>query len=383
MISIAFPYRYGFVLLMLSTTFLSCSKSSSDSNRSQPSLSIENISAVTDSVNTKIKFIVTVDAVSTSAITVDYTTMEGTAKANVDFVPVSGKLTLSPNTTKGEIEVSIIGRKVLSGSQQLYLQFSNPSGASLKIDKATAFLQNPGFDYQLVWKDEFDSNALNTKDWNYETGGNGWGNNELQNYTSGTNNAYIESGMLVIEAKKERLGSNAYTSARLTTKGKVKFTYGKIEIRAKLPATKGIWPALWMLGNNIDQVSWPACGEIDITEQINKETPARVYGTAHWGTNSSTHLQAGGNYTLSSGYFSDDFHIYSIEWESDKIQWFVDGIMYYRLVKGQVTGGINPFDADFFLIMNVAVGGSWPGNPDATSVFPQKMLVDYVRVYQK
>ena len=191
----------------------------------------------------------------------------------------------------------------------------------------------------------------------------------------------MQAGNLVIEAKKENLGGNAYTSARLTTKGKRKFTYGKIDIRAKIPTTKGIWPALWMLGENIDQVSWPACGEIDIMESINKEQ--KVYGTAHWGLSSSSHLSNGGSYLLSSGYFSDDYHIYSIEWSATKIKWLVDGSQFYELFNSSVTGGNYPFDKDFFLILNVAVGGNWPGAPDGTSAFPQKMLVDYIRVYQK
>jgi beta-glucanase (GH16 family) len=366
------------VCLLLLIPFVYCKK-----NTASSLISVSNISVVRDSVNSTIKLVVTVEPVSNQAITVAYTTVDGTAKSNIDFVPASGTLIINPNTSSVEIQVQLIGRKLLSSTQDFTVKLSNAVNASLKVDQATVFIENPGFDYQLVWSDEFDGTVLNTANWNYETGGGGWGNNELENYTSGTNNAYIENGNLVIEAKKERSGNNAYSSARLTTKGKRKFTYGKIEIKAKVPATAGLWPAIWMLGENIDQVSWPSCGEIDIMEAINKETPSKIYGTAHWGINTSNHLSKGGSYALSSGYYSDNYHIFSVEWDANSIVWLYDGNRFYSVNKADVTGGNNPFNKDFFLILNVAVGGNWPGSPDATSVFPQKMMVDYVRVYQK
>lgn len=369
--------------ILLFLPFAFCNKKINETIIAASQLSVGNVTVTRDSVNTKMVFTIVAEPVSNKPITVNYTTVEGTAKATIDFVPISGTLSINPNMASQEVVVQVNGKKLPKSTQEFYLKLSDAVNANIKVEKATAFIQNPGFGYQLVWSDEFDSTVLNTKNWNYETGGNGWGNRELQNYIAGTNNAYIENGKLVIEAKKESVGGNPYTSARLTTKGKVKFTYGKIEIRAKVPTTKGIWPALWMLGESIDQVSWPACGEIDIMESINKEQPSKIYGTAHWGTSGATHKSSGGNAILTQGFYSDDYHIYSLEWDEDNIQWFVDGNKYYGVSNSQVTGGNFPFNKDFFIILNVAVGGDWPGNPDFSSIFPQKMMVDYIRVYQK
>jgi beta-glucanase (GH16 family) len=238
---------------------------------------------------------------------------------------------------------------------------------------------NQAQNYQLVWSDEFSDATINTSNWTHETGGTGWGNNELEFYTSRSVNSYIQNGSLVIEAKKENYGGKNYTSARMITKGKRYFTYGKIEARIKLPYGKGIWPAFWTLGENISTVGWPACGEIDIVELIGGGTnDKKVYGTAHWESNG--HAQYGGSYTLSSGIFADNYHVFSITWTSTKIDWFVDGIKYVTI---DITpAGLQAFHKNNFIILNLAVGGNWPGNPDSTTVFPQKMYVDYVRVYQ-
>jgi len=236
--------------------------------------------------------------------------------------------------------------------------------------------------YQLVWSDEFSGSAIDAANWTYEigTGGNGWGNNELQYYTNRDVNSYILGGSLVIEAKKESYGGRSYTSARLITKGKKYFTYGKIEARIRLPYGQGIWPAFWMLGENISTVGWPTCGEIDIMEMIGGgANDKKIYGTAHW--NSNGHASYGGNYALSSGIFANDYHIFSIVWSSKSIQWFVDGIKYVTIDITPTT--LQAFHKNNFIILNLAVGGNWPGSPDATTIFPQKMLVDYVRVYQE
>ena len=241
----------------------------------------------------------------------------------------------------------------------------------------TTYSQN----YQLVWFDEFSSPTINAANWTHETGGNGWGNNELQYYTNRDVNSYILGGSLVIEAKKESYSGKSYTSARMVTKGKKFFTYGKIEARIRLPYGQGIWPAFWMLGENISTVGWPYCGEIDIMEMIGGSgvNDKKVYGTAHW--NSNGHAQYGGNYTLSSGIFANDYHVFSIVWDSKSIQWFVDGTKYVTI---DITpAGLAAFHKNNFIILNLAVGGNWPGNPDGTTVFPQRMYVDYVRVYQE
>lgn len=234
--------------------------------------------------------------------------------------------------------------------------------------------------YQLVWSDEFSEPTINTSSWTHETGGTGWGNNELEYYTNRNVNSYIQDSSLVIEAKKESYGGKSYTSARMITKGKRFFTYGKIEARMKLPYGKGIWPAFWMLGENISTVSWPACGEIDIMELIGGgANDKRIYGTAHWESNG--HASYGGNYTLGTGIFADDYHVFSIVWNSKSIQWFVDGSKYVTI---DITpAGLQAFHKNNFIILNLAVGGNWPGSPDATTIFPQKMYIDYVRVYQE
>lgn len=373
--------RFKIFVLCLAIPFMSCNKNNSSPDLKNISIKVEDVIQKRDSLNSAVKFRISVTPVSDQTIKVDYATEEGTAKAAIDYMSKSGTVTIAPGQSEAFIEVPVIGRQLKQSTQQFYLKLTNATGAQLQNDKATAKLENIG-KLELVWSDEFNGTALNTSNWNYETGGGGWGNHELQTYTSGTNNAYIENGNLVIEAKKDSVGYNNYTSARITTKGKQKFTYGRVDIKAKLPVTKGIWPALWMLGENITTVNWPACGELDIMELIGKN-PNKIYGTAHWGSSSANHASAGGNYTLPSGDYSNGFHVFSIEWSADKIEWSVDSTKFYELSMQNITGSNFPFDKDFFLIFNVAVGGDWPGNPDASSVFPQKMYVDYVRVYQR
>jgi beta-glucanase (GH16 family) len=191
----------------------------------------------------------------------------------------------------------------------------------------------------------------------------------------------LTGGYLVIEARKETFGTNNYTSARIISKDKKIFTYGRIDMRAKLPKGQGLWPALWMLGNNISQTAWPACGEIDIMELLGQNSQM-VYGTAHWGIAGQGSTHHGGSYTLSSGDFSGSFHVFSLEWDASKLTFLVDDVSYYTVNKADVVVGTYPFDKPFFFIMNVAVGGNWPGNPNSSTTFPQRMIVDYVRVFQ-
>jgi beta-glucanase (GH16 family) len=233
----------------------------------------------------------------------------------------------------------------------------------------------------LVWSDEFDGSTINEADWTFETGGNGWGNNELEFYRR--ENAEIYQGSLMITAKKESFSASQYTSARMVTKDKQTFKYGRVDIRAALPKGQGIWPALWMLGNNIGEVGWPKCGEIDIMEMVggsgNKNKT--VYGTLHWesgGQRVCTCDKPG--YTLPSGIFNDEFHVFSIVWNSSNITWYVDDVQFNQI--SVTPADLNEFHEQFFFIFNLAVGGNWPGSPDATTKFPQRMFVDYVRVFQ-
>lgn len=234
---------------------------------------------------------------------------------------------------------------------------------------------------ELVWSDEFDYTGLpDPNKWTFETGGN-WYNNELQYYRDGTNNAEVIDGKLVITAKEEPYGGNDYTSARMITfQNGGTWKYGKVEARIRLPYGQGIWPAFWMLGKNFQTVPWPACGEIDIMEMIGGgDNDKTIHGTAHWEDYNGNHAYTGGSKTLASGIYADAFHIFAMEWNTNQIRWFMDGVQYYSLdISSQDK---SEFDAEFFIILNIAVGGDWPGNPDATTVFPQTMEVDYVRVY--
>jgi beta-glucanase (GH16 family) len=244
----------------------------------------------------------------------------------------------------------------------------------------------PTRDWQLVWSDEFnqpDGSAPDASKWGYDVGGGGWGNDELEFYTARTNNVRIESGHLVIEARKENYSGRHYTSARLLTKDKHSWVFGRIEARMKIPRGQGIWPAFWMLGANINSVSWPTCGEIDIMENIGKE-PGTVHGTVH-GPGYSGGAGIGGPLTLTGGRtLADDFHVYAIEWETNRICWYLDQQLYFTVTPTNLPAGKQwVYHQPQFLLLNMAVGGQWPGNPDAKTIFPQRMTVDYVRVYQK
>ncbi|MBM3153622.1 MAG: glycoside hydrolase family 16 protein [Chloroflexi bacterium] len=251
--------------------------------------------------------------------------------------------------------------------------------------------------WALVWSDEFDGPAGAAPDpakWNYDLGGHGWGNQEWEYYTDSPENAALDgTGNLVITARAMDnpdasdldcwYGPCKFTSARLLTQDKFDFTYGRVEARLKIPFGQGIWPAFWMLGNDIPGAGWPACGEIDIMENIGRE-PGIVHGTLHGpGFYGADGISSA--YSLPDGAaFSADFHVYAIEWEADEVRWYVDGNLYGTVRKSQFSETQRwVFDHPFFIILNVAVGGGWPGYPDATSAFPQTMLVDYVRVYQK
>ncbi len=236
--------------------------------------------------------------------------------------------------------------------------------------------------WQIVWADEFEDPEINADNWTFELGDGcpelcGWGNNELQYYTR--ENAKIVDGNLVITARKDSMGGKAYTSSRLVTRGKQEFTYGRMEFRARIPVEAGVWPALWMLGANIKEVGWPTCGEIDIMEHITR-MPNIIHGTIHAPETRGTGTNTGG---LKVGTASREFHVYAIEWDSDKIRFFVDDLNYFTYQPAQKTAGTWPFDKPFFFTMNVAVGGNWPGFDIDDAGFPQAMLVDYVRVYKK
>ena len=238
---------------------------------------------------------------------------------------------------------------------------------------------------RLIWSDEFDEAGLpDSAKWGYETGGNGWGNNELQYYTDRRpENARVENGKLIIEARKEAYLGKEYTSARLLTRGKVEWKHGRIEAFAKLPVGRGTWPAVWMLGDDIQKAGWPRCGEIDIMEHVGFDEGV-VHGTIH--TEAYNHrkkTEKGMAITVKN--VGADFHLYAIDWTADQIDFLVDGQKYYTVQKSALGSEVEewPFEQPFFLLLNVAVGGNWGGQKGVDeSIWPQRMEVDYVRVYQ-
>jgi beta-glucanase (GH16 family) len=246
--------------------------------------------------------------------------------------------------------------------------------------------------WTLVWSDEFsapDGSLPDPKKWTYDIGGKGWGNEELEYYTKRKENARIENGNLVITALKETYtGSDGltreYTSARLKTPGLFAQTYGRFEARIKIPEGQGMWPAFWMLGEDIASAGWPKCGEIDIMENIGKE-PCTVHGSLHGPSTVRPTSDLTSIFSLPAGQnFAGDFHLYAIEWEPDIVRFYVDSNLYATFNSSRwPAGGKWVFDHPFFIILNLAVGGNWPGSPDESTKFPQSMLVDYVRVYTK
>ncbi len=235
---------------------------------------------------------------------------------------------------------------------------------------------------QLVMQDEFDTaGAPKSTLWSYDigTGSNGWGNNELEYYTDRATNIKVEGGLLKITANKESYMGSGYTSARINTKTKFEQKQGRFEARIKMPYGKGLWPAFWLLGANSNTVSWPQCGEIDIMEFLGNK-PTSIFGTVH-GPGYSGAFAISKNYTLNNDRFDTDFHIFGIEWGENYINFYVDNVLYNQITPKNVTGEW-VFNQPFYIILNLAVGGNYPGSPNSETVFPQTMLVDYVRVYQ-
>ena len=266
-----------------------------------------------------------------------------------------------------------------------------PADAATGIDGASAL---PG--WILTWSDEFDGqdgSAVDPTKWVHDVGGSGWGNQELEYYTNGTQNAVVMGGNLVITATTAGASSYncsypssgpcQYTSARLLTQNKFSQQYGRIEARIQIPKGQGLWPAFWMLGADINTSGWPTCGEIDIMENIGKE-PSTNNGSLHMpaaGTSNDDDLT--GTYTLpGNAKLGDDFHTYAIEWSAAAIKFYVDDNLYETQTPSTATGRTWKFDHPFFMLLNVAVGGQWPGAPDSTTTFPQTMKVDWVRVYE-
>ena len=335
-------------------------------------------------------------------IKVDISTQDGSALAGMDYIPQDQTLTITSPATSATVDIPLVTDNLREGIEHFEVLLNNPSNATITEAKARGTIQNDDsvlveteegystpaeYDFWTTkWADEFNDETINTDNWTFELGngcGNGicgWGNNELQQYSDQPENARIEDGRLVIEAKRE--GTTSYTSARMITKDKQELRFGRIDVRAKLPKGQGLWPAIWMLGANIDDVGWPGCGEIDIMELVGHE-PHKVHGTVHYGPPSPNNKFTGTSAPAPKGDFSERFHVFTLVWHANQLHWYVDDILYFTIVPEKLGNERYLFNNNFFFILNVAVGGNWPGNPDDTTIFPQRMEVDYIRVFER
>lgn len=393
---------YIFILMLAMLT--SCGEPDNGGNGGEgnavvPRISITGVDRLEgNNTNTQFEFEVTLSASTTAIVSVDYETQDGTARAGEDYLSQSGTLVFEPGDIIETISIEVIGDLDEEEMEQFIVKLSNAENGTLSTSDAIGGITNDegivgdptdGYvtpleyeGFEIFWQEEFTGNNINPNFFTHEFGDHGWGNNELQDYGDDPKNSFVEDGCLVIEALQESDGS--YTSARIITRDKVEFTFGRVDIRAKVPGTQGIWPALWMLGSDFNVVGWPTCGEIDIMELVGHDH-GRVHGTAHYGTQGSGFsIHKGDDIALPSGEtFADEFHVFSIIWEQNSIKWLMDDQEFHSLTPSDIGNEIWRFNHDFFFIFNVAVGGNWPGFPDATTVTPAQMKIDYIRVFQE
>lgn len=394
------------VICSLSFTFSSagCSKGKGDpGNGVAPALSINDVTLPEgNNPSTDFEFLVTLDKKSTKEITVSYSIIGNTAKAGEDYVAVSNQaITIAAGETQKKIIVSVIGDDIREGDEIFTVQLQNAANSSLsklvgngtiRNDDTKVGFTNTGYDaptsypgYTLKWNDEFNGPALDLTAWSHQNGDGcpglcGWGNNELEYYTDRPENLFFQDGKMIIEARPESYNGKNYTSSKILTQGKKPIKFGRIDIRALLPKGKGIWPALWLMPDKSVFGGWPKSGEIDLMEVVGHE-PNKTHGTLHYGPGPGS-TQISRNYVLPAKTFNDEFHVFSLEWKQDQIKWFVDGNLFSTVNKADLGANNYPFNEEFYFIFNLAVGGNWPGSPDATTTFPQWLIVDYIRVYQ-
>lgn len=309
-----------------------------------------------------------------------YTATVWNGSDSVQFQEASGNFSwqlTAPGTYAFRVRAHTTATDFIEKLDTLIWFVDTTNSGSFPLSGYSTPISYPG--YTLVWNDEFSGTALSS-DWVFDigTGNSGWGNNELQYYTN--QNVRVLQGVLEITAKKEPFNTSQYTSTRIKTQGQKSWKYGRIDIRAAMPQGQGIWPALWMLGDAFSSIGWPHCGEIDIMEMIGGQgnNDRTAHGTAHWFNNG--HASHTGSKTIPSSTLADKFHVYSIVWNAQSITWLLDDQVYNTL---SITDAqFSSFHEPFFFIFNVAVGGNWPGSPNASTNFPQPMYVDYVRVFQ-
>jgi len=382
-----------FTILSIVFILNSCN---SDDEKKLPSIFIESIQVEEGNTTNYLEVMLTLTNSVDYDLSVDVRTVDGTAIKGKDYTDLYEVIIFSAGQEQASFDIEILGDDIPEDNEIFSIRLENPLNVKIDNRTATVTLINddehifsiPETGYStpetyegmtLVWSDEFDGPEINSNNWTFEigTGNWGWGNNELQYYQE--DNTSIIDGNLVIEARRQTLDNSIYTSSRLITRGKQSFQYGRVDIRAVMPEGQGIWPALWMLGSNHLQVGWPTCGEIDIMEMIGgEERDNVVHGTAHW--NQDGHVSYGQSMTNVSGKLSEEYHVYSIIWDEQSIRWYFDDVNFNTI---DITpAALSAFHDDFFFIMNIAVGGIWAGSPDNTTLFPQWMIVDYIRVFQ-
>lgn len=398
-----------FILAIAAIGFLSACKDENDGaapGLDLPQITVSDITVQEGDEDAVVDLQVTLTGNNTTNAIVSFAAVPGSAESPDDYrMLTSGNLQFAVGETQKTISIRITADEGKEPVESFEIKFYNPLNLSMVKDVMVITIEDDddniaglaipsggatspeAYDgYNLVWRDEFVGEELNTADWTYEIGNGcpnncGWGNNELEYYRQ--ENTSIVNGHLVITAKKQNFDNFQYTSSRLVTKGKQQFKFGRIDIRAALPEGKGIWPALWMLGSNIDAVGWPACGEIDIMEMTG-DLPNRVVSTLHYGANLAQHQYNSVNKFVASGdSYQEKFHVYSINWESNIIEFLIDDVVYHTETPADLNGQPWPFNKHQFFIFNLAVGGAWPGSPDSSTRFPQYLIVDYVRVFQK
>jgi len=392
------------IFLVLFAFLLACNDEggSTTTPPSLPEVSLEAFIATEGNQNTSVFLSTRLSKTSDEAVTIFVESEDGSAEAGTDYEPISTAITFAPGSVQESYRLNLLGDEDSEIDETFMVSITNVTGATLGTASVNITIQNddrgngvviiPSSGYttpteydgmNLIWSDEFDEEQINSSNWTFEigNGSSGWGNNELQFYTR--ENTSLVEGNLVIEARAEPFNGFNYTSSRIISQNKFEFTHGRVDIRAVLPQGQGIWPALWMLGENINTVGWPRCGEIDVMEIVGHQ-PAKTHGTVHYADPAGNHIFKGDEISLTGGeIFADEFHVFSILWEEDRIQFFMDDQLYYTVTPAFLgTSNPYPFNDPFFFIMNVAVGGNWPGSPDSTTTFPQHMIVDYFRVFQ-
>ncbi len=392
----------AFHLLSLLLFFSACSSKEDDGTTptdEEVRISIQDLSINEGNDDSNIFVRLQLNRESDQSITAHIRSIDALAEANTDYTPFDNvSIVFEPGDKHKDHQLTIKGDDEFEEEEYFEVVISSVDGPAT-IDKGTAritiinddvantplVIPTTGYstpdeypNMTLIWQDEFEASSVDENYWTFEIGhGNdGWGNNELQFYKK--ENTSVVDGHLVIEARKEISGS-PYTSSRMITKDKFDFKFGRVDIRAALPTGQGLWPALWMLGSNFSSVGWPACGEIDIMEILGHQ-PNKLYGTAHWADSNNAHASFAGDTTLPSGNFHEAFHVFSIIWDENQIRWLLDDVQYH--VMDISIAQVSELRNNQFFIFNVAVGGNWPGSPDASTVFPQRMIVDYIRVFQ-